>query len=280
MRVTHCCSSIFCQRKLNVASAGLAVLIVVVSVVAVLGLLSTTGNRMLLAEEPQMGLPGISSQAILDELSELTQSLVSQTVSAESFAQNRRSILRNASLVALLGQALTQQPAQAGLPMPGKEPQRGAEIRQVAQKLAKSENYEEAVRWARHLQNIVKSSAEPDSQLPVSDDWSGMIGLPAAMSEFNSRANLYRRALRRPTDPLAESRHSLMMALMGKAVHAEKDWVTRPEDLPQWEMLSLQMTQHFHRSAVARESDDLPRAREEFAEGMQICQQCHDKFKY
>jgi len=191
--------------------------------------------------------------------------------SAEAYQQNADKLRPSASLLAVVGQALSEHPQDSKLKAAGPS------LREGAMALARSRSFEEAKAAWPTVQAALGGNAT--GQPPVEFDWAKLTKMHPSMEEMNSRASQLRRVLRRPKDPAVDSRHATAIALLAVATHADVHEVKNPADTPKWHAWSVALQERMSASAKAIQAKDTATANKEFIAGMDTCTQCHDAFK-
>ena len=190
--------------------------------------------------------------------------------SAESYRERLDSMRRSATHLAICAQALAEHEADSKLK------QSGPDLRDAAFAIARSRSYEEATKTLP----ILKAAAEGkfSGTATVEHDWSKLARLGSVMSAMKSRSESLRRAMRKPGDPIEDSRHATAIALLALVAHGNTHAVKDPADKPRWQELSLEVQRHFTQAATAIKARD-ESAADHFRLGMEACNTCHENFK-
>lgn len=209
--------------------------------------------------------------ALMAEAAEKADEIHQALATPEAYKEGAAQLKQGASLIAVIGQALAEHPEDSTLKAAGPS------IRAAAITLARAGSYEDAQKAWPKLEGALKGEVSAD--VPAEFNWGKLSRMHPMMEEMNGRAAKFRRVLRRPKDPEADSRHVMAIALGAMATHADTHEVKDPNDLPQWHALAAQLHEHMAKAAAAVRSKDIETAKNEFTTGMDTCQKCHDKFQ-
>lgn len=199
-------------------------------------------------------------------LSEIEQALVS----AESYKELLDSMRRSATHLAICAQALAEHDVDSKLKSSGPD------LRDAALAIAHSRTYDAASQSLAVLKTA--AAGQVGGTAKVEFDWSGLSRFGSVMSAMKSRSESLRRAMRRPGDPVEDSRHATAIALLALVAHGDTHAVKDPADRPRWRELSLEVQRHFTQAATAIKTKD-ESAADHFRLGMEACNACHEKFK-
>lgn len=212
-----------------------------------------------------------TAASLIAEATEKVDELTKQLETAEAYKEAEGPVKQSASLVALIGQALAEHPEASTLKTSGPS------IRDAAIKVARAGSYDDAKAAFPALQAALKGEVNPAAKAEF--DWAKLTKMHPIMEEMNARATKFRRVLRRPKDPEADSRHVAAIALAAISSHADTHEVKDPADLPQWHAWATELYTHMTASAAAVRAKDIDKAKEHFNAGMETCTKCHDKFQ-
>jgi len=212
-----------------------------------------------------------SPAALIAEATEKADEISQALATPEAFKEGAPGVKQSASLVAVLGQALAEHPEDSALK------QAGPSIRDAAIALARAASYEDAQTAWPKLAAALKGEVSADAAKEF--NWAKLSRMHPMMEEMNARAAKFRRVLRRPKDPDADSRHVMAIALGAITTHADTHEVKDPNDLPQWHAWAEELYDHMAKSATAVRAKDTEAAKTHFNAGMETCQKCHDKFQ-
>ncbi len=209
--------------------------------------------------------------SLIAEATEKVEEIGLGLESAESYKEATATVKQSASLVGIIGQALADHPESSPLK------QAGPSIRDAAISVARAKTYEEAKAALPRLQSALKGEVNPEAKAEF--EWAKLSKMHPMMEEMNARAAKFRRVLRRPKDPEADSRHVAAIALTAIATYADTHEVKNPEDLPLWRTLATELYTNMSESAAAVRAGETEKAKELFTAGMETCTKCHDKFQ-
>ena len=110
-------------------------------------------------------------------------------------------------------------------------------------------------------------------------EWSKLARTRLLMESLRDRADQIRKALRKSKDPLVESRHASVMAVLGLLIASHSADVTNPSDRPEWTELSLEFQREMTQVATALRKQDTAVVLDHFKAAQAACDRCHEKFK-
>jgi hypothetical protein len=203
---------------------------------------------------------------VVARLSDVEQALAS----TESYRERLDSMRRSATHLAICAQALAEHESNSELKASGPE------LRDAALAIARSTSFEDATKYLPALKAC--ASGKVSGTAKVEYDWSKLARLGSVMSALKSRSESLRRAMRKPGDPVEDSRHATAMALLALVAHGDTHAVKDPSDMPRWHDLSLKLQRHMTNAAKAIKAKD-DSAADHFRRGMETCNTCHEKFK-
>ena len=99
------------------------------------------------------------------------------------------------------------------------------------------------------------------------------------MDAMRDRSDVIRRGLRRPKDPVLESRQAAMMAVLALAIDEQANRRKNDEERPLWHAASRDLQQSLTRTAAAIRSQNGSAAMEHFTAAHAACDRCHEKLK-
>ena len=190
--------------------------------------------------------------------------------SAESYRERLESMKRSATHLAICAQALAEHESDSKLKASGPD------LRDAALAIARSTSFDDATKTLPALKAAFAGKASGTAK--VDYDWSKLSRLGSVMSALKSRSESLRRAMRKPGDPVEDSRHATAMALLALVAHVDTHAVKDPADKPRWRELSLELQRHMTKAAAAIKARD-ESAPDHFRLGMETCNTCHEKFK-
>ncbi len=174
------------------------------------------------------------------------------------------------SLLMLVGQALAEHP------QPSKLKASGADLRDAAINLNRALDYNAARAAFPAVQAALDGKASGKAVVDV--EWSKLMRYRPAMDQMNQRLPALRRVMRRPKDPVTESRQMLAMAILSLPMHADPK-VKNPTDIPEWQAFTTSMQTHLTDATAKLRAKDIAAANEAFVAGMANCNKCHERFK-
>lgn len=190
--------------------------------------------------------------------------------SAESYRERGDSMRRSATYLAICAQALAEHESDSKL-----KPS-GPDLRDAALAIARSTSFDDATKVLPALK--AASNGKASGTATVEYDWGKLSRLGSVMSALKLHRESLRRALRKPGDPVEDSRHATAMALLALVAHGDTHAVKDPADKPRWRELSLELQRHMTKTAAAIKARD-ESAPDHFRLGMETCNTCHEKFK-
>jgi len=198
---------------------------------------------------------------------EIERSLVSEESFEKSAAKSRRLAVQ----LAIFAQALTEHDQESSLKS------RGPAVRDAAMQYSQTQSYEEARSRFELLKGFVdgESSANAKSEY----DWSQLGSTRLLMDAMRDRSDVIRRGLRRPKDPVLESRQAAMMAVLAFAIDEQANRRKNDEERPIWHAASRDLQQSLTRTAAAIRSQNGSAAMEHFTAAHAACDRCHEKLK-
>lgn len=190
--------------------------------------------------------------------------------STGSYSERLDSMRRSATHLAICAQALAEHESDSKLKAAGPD------LRDAALAIARSTSFDDATKTLPALKSA--SAGKASGTATVEYDWSKLSRRGAVMSALKSRSESLRRAMRKPGDPVEDSRHATAMALLALVAHGDTHAVKDPADKPRWRELSLELQRHMTKAATAIKARD-ESAPDHFRLGMETCNTCHEKFK-
>ncbi|HET6422279.1 MAG TPA: hypothetical protein VFG20_01270 [Planctomycetaceae bacterium] len=190
--------------------------------------------------------------------------------SRDSYEEFGSKLKHSTSLLMIVGQVLAEHP------QPSKLKAAGADLRDAAIVLNQTLSYDAA----KAAQPAVRDALDGKStgKAAVDVPWPQLMKYRPAMDQMNQRLPALRRVMRRPKDPVVESRQMLAMALLSIPMHADPR-IKTPEEIPEWQAFTQSMQTHLSDATVKLKAKDLPAANEAFVAGMANCNKCHERFK-
>ena len=204
------------------------------------------------------------------EVHTLLTSVEQSLDSVDSYNNRHESMKRQALQIALLAQGLAEHESDSPLKKPAPA------MRNASLMLSRAGSFDEATQALGRLKEARDGKATGTPA--VEADWGKLARAGTWMSLMKERAEATRRGLRRPKDPEADSRNTMVIALMSLAVHGDTQAVKNPADRPAWQEICLELQGHMSRATKAIKTRDNSAA-DHFRMGMEACDKCHQKFK-
>jgi hypothetical protein len=201
-----------------------------------------------------------------DRLKEL-ESLLNET---SEFADHQKRIEQVASLLAVVAQALAEQESDS--PLKAYAP----DLRDAAQKMAAASSAADA------QAGLQAAQAALDRQSPktaaAEADWARLVLQRPIMEEMEVRMQQLQRALRRPKDKAAESRHATSVALASVTTLADTHAAKDKAQIADWERLSRQIIEQMKTVSAAIQQSQPKEAQVAFKAARATCVECHRQF--
>ncbi len=188
----------------------------------------------------------------------------------ESYDEYGGKLKHSTSLLMIVGQVLAEHPQSSKLKASG------ADLRDAAIALNQTLNYDAARAALPAVEAALDGKATGKAVVDV--DWPKLMRYRPAMDQMNQRLPALRRVMRRPKDPVADSRQMLAMALLSLPMHADAK-VKNPADIPEWQAFTASMQTQLSDAAMKLKAKDPAGANEAFIAGMANCNKCHERFK-
>lgn len=188
----------------------------------------------------------------------------------DSYDEYGAKLKHSTSLLMLVGQALAEHPQSSKLKASG------ADLRDAAIALNKALSYDAARAAYPAIQAALDGQATGKAVVEV--EWPKLMRYRPAMDQMNQRLPALRRVMRRPKDPVADSRQMFAMALLALPMHADPR-VKTPADIPEWQAFTTSMQTHLSDATAKLKAKDFSAANDAFVAGMANCNQCHERFK-
>jgi hypothetical protein len=208
---------------------------------------------------------------LIAEIHSLLTSIEPAFSSETSYNDRRDQLKRQAIQVAILSQAVAEHEGPSDLK------KSAPDLRDAARTLVKAKTWEDAKQAFDRAKAAADGKSKETANMEV--DWGKLASVNSLMPVMKERTELIRKALRRPKDPVLESRHAMSVALVILAVHDETHAVKNAADKPDWQAICLELQGHMSRTAAAIKSKDTSSAADHFRLGMEACDKCHQKFK-
>ena len=212
-----------------------------------------------------------SAEDLVAEVMVTLQEIERCLMSPESYQASATAGRRYAKQLAVFAQALAEHEHESKLKSlaPG--------VRDAALRFAQTKSFEDAKAGMQQLNQMIDGTGSSESSLEY--DWSKLATLHELMDLMRERAELTRKALRRPKDPMRESRHPAMMAILAMAIDAHADQYRQSSDSPEWHSASLDLQREMTKMSQSIRVGEKDAAIEHFANGYQACDRCHERFK-
>lgn len=224
-----------------------------------------------MAAAPVKITPEVAAIADLTaEIQTLLTTIEERVTSMESYNDYRDQLKRQSLQIAILSQALAEHESDSMMK------KSAPSLRNAALTLARASSHEEAMQVLPRLKEARdgKSTGTP----AIDAEWEKLGRASTLMHAMKERSESIRRALRRPKEPEAESRHAMVIGLMALAVHGDLQAVKNPADRGLWQEICVDLQGHMSLAAAAIKARDTAAA-DHFRLGMEACDRCHQKFK-
>ncbi len=190
--------------------------------------------------------------------------------SQDSYDEYGQKLKHATSLLMLVGQALAE------YPQPSKLKASGADLRDAAIELNRALGYTAAKAALPAIDAALEGKTTGKAKVDV--EWSKLMRYRPAMDQMNQRLPALRRVMRRPKDPVGDSRQMFAMALLSLPMHADPK-VKNSADIPEWEAFCVSMQTHLSDATAKLKARDNAAANDAFVAGMANCNKCHERFK-
>ena len=191
--------------------------------------------------------------------------------SREAFQETSANLRRSAIQMSVFAQALAQHDGESKLKATAPQ------LRDASLQFSKSNSYDAALKNLTALKQTLDGSGGTSGTAEY--DWSNLASLRTLMDSLRDRTDQVRKALRRPKDPISESRHAAMMAVLALAVEAHGDRIDQAEQKSAWQTASRNFQQSMTKTATALRNRTSESALESFTAAHDACDRCHETFK-
>ena len=200
-------------------------------------------------------------------IDEIERSLISEESFEKSAAKSRRLAVQ----LAIFAQALTEHDQDSSLKS------RGPAVRDAAIQFSQTQAYPDARRHFESLKGFV--DGEGSAIAKIEYDWSQLGSPRLLMDAMRDRSDVIRKGLRRPKDPVFESRQAAMMAVLALAIDEQANRWKNAEERPFWHSVSRDLQRSLTQTAQAIRSQDGSAALQNFTAAHAACDRCHEKLK-
>lgn len=214
----------------------------------------------------------VAVQDLEAEITTAIAELEAATVSEETFQAAKGKLPLTAAQLAVFCQALAECDGASKLKTAAPS------IRDAAILFGTSASLDDA----RQRYSAIKSALEESSNTASSKvdfDWARLARKRTLMDGLRRRTDQARKAMRRPKDPIVESRHASSMAVLALAVAAQADDLPNESDRPLWKDWSLELQREMTLTASAMRDKNATEVMEHFKAAQAACDRCHEKFK-
>ncbi len=211
-----------------------------------------------------------TAEELVAEAEALGKELHDCLATQESYDEYGQKRKQATSLLMLVGQALAEHP------QPSKLKASGADLRDAAIKLNQTLDLASALAALPAIDAALEGKSSGKATVNV--EWSKLMRYRPAMDQMNQRLPALRRVMRRPKDPVSDSRKMFAMALLSLPMHADPK-VKTPADIPEWQAFTTSMQEHLTDATAKLRAKDFTAANEAFVTGMANCNKCHERFK-
>lgn len=212
----------------------------------------------------------ISAQELEAEIAATVAELDAATASDEAFQAAKGKLSLTAAQLAVFCQALAESDGTSKLKTAAPS------IRDAAIQFGQSASLNDA----KQRFNAIKSAAESTATVAkVEFEWANLARKRTLMECLRQRTDQVRKAMRRPKDPVIESRHASAMAVVALAIAAQADDLPNEADRLLWNDWSLELQREMTLTAAAMREKNAPQVLEHFKAAQTACDRCHEKFK-
>lgn len=188
----------------------------------------------------------------------------------DSYEEYGGKLKNSASLLMIVGQVLAEHSQASKLKASG------ADLREAAIAINQAQNYEAAQAALRAMDAALDGQSTGKARVDV--EWTTLMKYRPAMDQMNRQLPALRRVMRRPKDPVNDSRQMLAMALLSIPMHTDPR-VKTPAEIPEWQAFTLDMQTHLSDATAKLRAKDFTAANDAFVTGMANCTKCHERFK-
>lgn len=231
---------------------------------------------LLLAATPLQAVPPMSfdkvatAEDLVTEANALGTDIRECLATRDSYEEFGGKLKNSASLLMIVGQMLAEHPESSKLKASG------ADLREAAIAINQAQNYE-AVKAALPAMDTALEG-KTTGKIAVEVDWTTLMKYRPAMDQMNRQLPALRRVMRRPKDPVNDSRQMLAMALLSIPMHTDPR-VKTPAEIPEWQAFTTDMQTQLSDATVKLKAKDFTAANDAFVAGMANCTKCHERFK-
>lgn len=225
----------------------------------------------LLAEAPEE-LKKAPVADLSAEANEQIKSLETWTETEAAHKEKADDIRRAASLIAVLGQAISEHPE-------GKTQKLSPlALRDAAMVLAGSEEHQAALDAVKSLKAAAQGEAPKTT--PETVAWADLIDMADLMQVINIRNSHVVRAARRSRDPEGDSRHALTIAMLTIVMSEQADdYLSKAEDIKAWKQYAKDFQAGMTDLAAAIKTQDKANIPKHLAAATKACNDCHAQFR-
>lgn len=152
-----------------------------------------------------------------------------------------------------------------------------ASVRDVAIQFEQPVSFDEA----KKLLAAIKAAGEANSNptVVIEYHWSKLARKRTLMECLRERTDQIRKSIRRPKDPVVESRHASAMAVLAVAIAAQAEDLPDVSERTAWKDWSLELQREMTLTAAAIRDKKPADVLDHFRAGQNACDRCHEKFK-
>jgi hypothetical protein len=225
--------------------------------------------------EPKMALKQTANAKRLEAaIKRHTETLGEYLSEEKKFSDNltHDQIVSRASSIALLAHGLISLKSTPDSIDPVK-------ARTAAQKIAEAENYADAAKNLKLLQEGLEGPADSSGKAAEELGWDEVADFTAMMEDVTELIGKLRRTHRRSRDPEADSLDAMTAAVLAYATKAELSYAFDEADEAKWEKYSKQMHDDFFALDAAMRAKDTDKTREIYDRINDSCNACHKDFR-
>jgi hypothetical protein len=233
--------------------------------------LALAGNFVLPAAPPKDLSSVVSASDLEAEMTATIDGIEQGLASPEAYPLAAGSVRRMAHELALYSQAVAQ------FDEPSRLKTNGPALRDAALRISQTKSYADAKKEFEALkQTLIAGNSEA---VPAEYEWSKLASLRLLMESMRERTDRIRKGLRRPKDPVLESRNAAVMAVFSLGIDSHADRIEQIEERKTWHALSSELQISLTRTAEAIRAGETSKALKEFTAAHKACNDCHEKFK-
>jgi hypothetical protein len=151
------------------------------------------------------------------------------------------------------------------------------DLREAGIKIALAEAHTDAVAGLKEAQAAQRG--ESSKTAAVEYDWAKLVKQRPIMEDNEAKMQQLQRALRRPKNPVAESRLAALVAVSSLPAIVDTHEVKDKSQLPEWDRLAKLMVDQMSEVSQAIKAKNATQAQTVFKAARTTCVECHRQFK-